>query len=97
MASWKEPMYVNRGSVVISKLRCCGGALAETLNEEVAGRESHFRQRLMGLVKLWKVPNCWEWRVERDGGSQGHGRPCVLCEGIYLLLWQVGALRLSGR
>lgn len=48
--SWKEPMCVNRGSVVISKRRCCGGALAETPNGEVAGRESHFRQWLMGLV-----------------------------------------------
>lgn len=43
-----------------------------------AERESHFSQRLMGLVKSWKVPNCWERRVEREGGGQGPGRPCVL-------------------
>lgn len=47
----------------------------------------------MGLVKLLKVPNCSEWRVEREGAARAlPGRPCVPCQGMYLIPWQVGTL-----
>lgn len=35
--------------------------------------------------------------MEREGSSQDPGRPCAQCKGIFSILWQVGALKLSSR